>query len=143
MTPEEARALVAPLSAGSLVRRGVLLPTGKDGKQTMIYSVWEPLTGGILNSSHSTMMRIGERWYGALHTRRLPASLDSLEPYSQERSNAVRAFHDALEEMMFSVILHVYPHLVETGNPSYGDMWETVSMSSTDALAFRGETVTV
>jgi hypothetical protein len=140
MTPEEARKLVVPLQPGAVVRRGVMMPSNPDGSWSVSYSVWEPIHGGILNSDHSTITAIDSKWYGELHSRRLPLVLECLEAYSDERATCVRAWHDELSAMAHSVILHAFPHLVQTADYVWDhEISESVRMTRHEAYRTTGE----
>jgi len=55
-----------------------------------VADAWEPTSGPM--GGHSTITTFDGVWYGQIGTRRLPADLDALPAYSDERSQAVRAW---------------------------------------------------
>lgn len=78
------------------------------GSNWRIYSAWEPSPRH--EPSHSTITHDaqGRRW-GRVGCRPLPAELDALQPYSQERSDRVSAWHAAQYEEAYSLIVPCLP----------------------------------
>lgn len=71
------------------------------------YKVYEPSS---LFGNHSSITRHPEHGYlGDITTRRLPAELDALPVYSDERYQAVKAYHKSLEEQAEAYILQAFP----------------------------------
>jgi hypothetical protein len=72
-----------------------------------VYCVWvptdKPFGGG------STLRTIGDKWYYRLGTDPLPAELDSLPSWSEQRSAAVGAWHESLYEEAYALILRAFP----------------------------------
>ena len=60
--------------------------------QTTIYSAWEP---GKVMGNHTSITRIDEEWYGQIGSRMLPAELEALPAYTQERLDKVQAWQEA------------------------------------------------
>jgi hypothetical protein len=74
------------------------------GTSHVVYDVWEYYDG------HSTMRsQDGGCWLGRLGTRKLTPDLDALPAWSQERSDAVGAFHDHQYEQAYVAIVETFP----------------------------------
>lgn len=78
----------------------------------VVYTVMEPAASDW--SSHSTVGTLDGKKMGYVYARRLPAELDRLPIRTQERSEAVSAWHRGLYELCTSAILQAYPHLHDT-----------------------------
>lgn len=75
----------------------------------MNYAAYEPSVGGYASTSHSVLFRIGERVYGAVSSRRITAELDKLPAGSDERYNAVHAFHEKNKRVAEGAIMLACP----------------------------------
>uniref|UniRef100_A0A6M3M5H9 Uncharacterized protein n=1 Tax=viral metagenome TaxID=1070528 RepID=A0A6M3M5H9_9ZZZZ len=86
------------------------------GTRQVIYDAWEPSRG------HSTITHADEHgWLGRIGSRRLPPDLAALRPYSQERREAVAAWHESQYQEAYSLILAEYPAAAD-GYRSMGDI---------------------
>lgn len=62
------------------------------------------------SGSHSTFARTKEHgWLGDITTRRLPSKLDALPTWSDERSQAVKAWYRDLEQTADQCIRSAFP----------------------------------
>lgn len=75
------------------------------GTDTVVWSAWEPYDG------HSALTWIDGEKVGRIGTRRLPADLDALPAYSDERIRAVRAWHEAQYQDAYAAIIATVPWL--------------------------------
>jgi hypothetical protein len=76
----------------------------------VVYAVYEPMTGVLLDSSHSSMMTHPElgRWVGQVSSRRLPAEVDAI-PVGPARWDAIDALRAAQAAECFNAIVGAYP----------------------------------
>lgn len=70
---------------------------------SVILGAYEPYT------DHSVLTSFDGVTYGAIHSRRLTKELDALPARSDERSKAVRAYHEANRQEALATILAAYP----------------------------------
>lgn len=90
------------------------------GTTCVIFSVWEK---GQITGTHSTITTINGEWYGRVGTERLPADLDALPAYSNERAAAVRAWQLRRYERAYDIIAHSeYGHEAMNGRYSMGQV---------------------
>lgn len=75
-----------------------------DGYGFTTYDAYEPYNG------HSTFTFEEGVRLGRIGTRPLTAELDALTPYSQERQDAVGAWHTVQYEEAYGLIVEAYPH---------------------------------
>lgn len=90
---------------GTTVTRMQIIDTG-----STVYEAWEDDSAG----NHSTVMTIDGRRMGKVATRSLTPELDALPARSQERWDAVKAFHVSLYTEAYVEICKAYPHLRRT-----------------------------
>lgn len=93
--------------AGQIVTRTRIL-----GTSIHVYAVWEESRG----NQHSTITYTCTEFSpaGRIGTRRLPAALDALPALTDERIDAVTAWHAAQYAEAYAAILQAYP---EAGAP--------------------------
>lgn len=72
------------------------------------YHVWMP-GGDILRPGGSHITKINGRWYYELRTKDLPARLDSLPAYSEERFRRVTAYQRRLKKASLKLIKRAFP----------------------------------
>lgn len=75
------------------------------------YVVLEKMASCV-SSTHSsfyTSIEGMEGYFGELDSRRLPADLEALKPMSQERSERVEAWQNALEAQAQAYVLQAFP----------------------------------
>lgn len=85
------------------------------GTAVWVYGAWEPseCPGNGLMHGHSTVQYTETGVIGQVGTRRLTPELDALKPYSQERLDAVRSYHEAQYAEAHAAILAAFPETAE------------------------------
>ena len=78
------------------------------GTTNMEHRVWE-YSGHILDNNHSCITFIDGVLYGELHSRRVPADLDKLPAWTNERVQAIQAWRHGLDVWEASLIKLAYP----------------------------------
>lgn len=89
------------------------------GTQVLVFNAYEPSAitlvavedaakgaGGV---GHSTISSFDGEWYGDIASRRLTPELAAMRSMSEERSNAVDAYHRANYEAAYALILQAFP----------------------------------
>ena len=78
------------------------------GTALVVYRVYQRTDG--MPRNHSTITSTpGYGWMGDIQSERLPAELEALKPYSQERSTAVLAWFKELEAKAERIIRAAFP----------------------------------
>lgn len=89
------------------------------GTKCDVYSAWE-----VDHGDHSTIQHIDGVRYGRVGTRRLPAELEALPARTQERSDAVRAFHAKQYQEAYLAIYEKHPEVYSLAKLENHDMGE-------------------
>jgi hypothetical protein len=97
-----------------------VMVNGIYGTKYTVFKVYEPTT---LMGHHSAITHIdNEGWYGDIASRRLPAYLESLSAYSEERRKAVNSWREAQYMEAKELIFEMFPELNEVEN-KYINFW--------------------
>lgn len=89
------------------------------GTSRVAYSAWEPSS---YTGAHGTLMTIDGRVMGKVGTNHLPAELNALPAYSNERSLAVRAWIDSQKERAYAAIVAAVPAARDGARDGYGEI---------------------
>jgi len=97
------------------------------GTRTLVYQALERWSSENGIGSHSSLTSVDGRdgWYGRVGTKRLPANLDALPAMTQERFDAVDAWHGQEYDRAYAAIIAAYPE-AEGGRRRMGEIEITV-----------------
>jgi hypothetical protein len=76
------------------------------GTKIVAYSAWTPSS---YTGRHQTVTSIDGVCHGKVGTERIPAEIDALPVYTQERADAVLAWYAAQREIAYAAILAAHP----------------------------------
>jgi hypothetical protein len=95
------------------------------GTTITVYSAYEPAAHGLPGAGwdHSTLTSEdgSDGFLGRIGTRRLPAELEALPAYSDERLAAVGAWQEAQYREAYALILAAHPEAID-GRRSMGEI---------------------
>lgn len=76
------------------------------GTSVVVFTVYEP--SGLFGM-HSSKTSHEGAWLGAMASRDLPASIDALKPFSDERYQWAKTWRESIEVECYALILLAYP----------------------------------
>lgn len=92
--------------------------------EVQVYRVFEEYDGhSIMTSEVCGHVGPNHKFWGDVSSRKLPAILDALAPYTKKRSDKVREWLDACYAEAYAAIYKAFPHLMGIAHKkSMGDI---------------------
>lgn len=86
------------------------------GTPIVVFSAWRPVNGGLSTGCEmfTSLTTFDDQWFGQVGHQRLPAELDALPAYSDERAIAVHSWHERLYQWAYEEIMSAFP---DAGDP--------------------------
>lgn len=80
------------------------------GTQLFVFSAWRPVAGlGAACEAFSSLTETDGQWLGQIGRQRLPAELDALPAYTDQRATAVQQWHQRLYQWAYEEIVTAFP----------------------------------